>query len=299
MVLFGIAGCFIGMAFSYFNGTITTLEKRYKIPTKTSGIITVGNDISTTLSCAFLGYYAGRGHRPKYVALGKSLIPCFSLSSNLPLYVILFLFSLPIHRSVFSFLSFSMILSPPSSFTLYLYVFVHFLLHDSFSSNFLFLFQGLLILAIFCLLMASPHFIYGAGEDAIKLTHEYLNTSVFNATQEDPTLCQSRLPDCVQTASQWAPIILLFVAQFISGIGCSLFYTLGLSYMDDNSTKSKSPAMLSKFPNLFLLSLSSLFSLFHRLVCFSAHVGSSVWLLLGIRLPTFLHRSAAEAAYQQ
>lgn len=71
MVLFGIAGSFIGMAFSYFNGTITTLEKRYKIPTKTSGIISVGNDISTTLTCAFLGYYAGRGHRPRYIALGR------------------------------------------------------------------------------------------------------------------------------------------------------------------------------------------------------------------------------------
>lgn len=44
----------------------------------------------------------------------------------------------------------------------------------------------------------------------------------------------------------FAPQLLLFVAQFISGIGGSLYYTLGVSYMDDNTKKSKTPALLSK-----------------------------------------------------
>lgn len=71
VILYGLAGCVMTMTFAYFNGTITTLEKRYKIPTKVSGIISVGNDISTMLTAALLGYYAGNGHRPRWMGIGE------------------------------------------------------------------------------------------------------------------------------------------------------------------------------------------------------------------------------------
>uniref|UniRef100_A0A170VWQ2 Organic anion transporting polypeptide 58da n=1 Tax=Triatoma infestans TaxID=30076 RepID=A0A170VWQ2_TRIIF len=47
--LYGLLGCIFSAAYSYFNGIITTLEKRFRIPSKTMGVITVGNDISTLL----------------------------------------------------------------------------------------------------------------------------------------------------------------------------------------------------------------------------------------------------------
>ncbi|XP_068147803.1 solute carrier organic anion transporter family member 74D-like [Drosophila tropicalis] len=175
MVLYGIAGCFMAMAFSYSNGTITTLEKRFKIPTKISGLISVGNDISSVFSSAFLAYYAGRGHRPRWIAV------------------------------------------------------------------------GLLFMFVFCLMTALPHFLYGAGEDALKLTQhsDILNSSKANA--EDLMLChRNSSSQCeMKETSASVPIILLFMAQFISGIGGALFFTLGLPYMDDNSLKSKTPSMLS------------------------------------------------------
>ncbi|EDW01467.1 GH20434 [Drosophila grimshawi] len=207
VVVYGIAGCFIAMAFSYFNGTITTLEKRYGIPTRTSGLISVGSDISTTLTSGFLGYYTGRKHRPRYIAL------------------------------------------------------------------------GLVILAVFCLLMATPHFIYGSGEDALKLTREYMSTGYLNATQEDRTLCQNAHPSCVQDVSHWTPIFLLFFAQFISGIGCSLFYTLGLSYMDDNSSKSRTPAMLSW--SAFLRMLGPAFGYSLASVCLRLYIDPQLEPLIG------------------
>ncbi|KAH8269635.1 hypothetical protein KR018_010959 [Drosophila ironensis] len=175
VILYGFAGCVLAMTFAYFNGTITTLEKRYKIPTKISGIISVGNDISTMLTAAILGYYAGNGHRPRWMGI------------------------------------------------------------------------GLLTIVAFCLLTSSLHFIYGAGEDALKLTREFGQVNETVARQEqDQKLCQSRAAGCVQEeVGQWVPQVFLFVAQLISGVGQALFYTLGIAYMDDNGTKSKTPAMLS------------------------------------------------------
>jgi hypothetical protein len=45
--------------------------------------------------------------------------------------------------------------------------------------------------------------------------------------------------------SIWPPTI-LFLANFVAGIGGSLYYTLGVSYMDDNIQKAKTPALISK-----------------------------------------------------
>lgn len=71
VLLYGIIGCVYGSSYAYFNGTITTLEKRYKIPSRNTGIISVGNDISTLLVSAVLSYYAGKGHRPRWMAMGE------------------------------------------------------------------------------------------------------------------------------------------------------------------------------------------------------------------------------------
>lgn len=38
IVLIGITSCLISSTFSYFGGTITTIEKRFKISNKTTGI---------------------------------------------------------------------------------------------------------------------------------------------------------------------------------------------------------------------------------------------------------------------
>ncbi|XP_017090680.2 solute carrier organic anion transporter family member 74D [Drosophila bipectinata] len=174
VIVYGIASCFMAMAFTYYTGTITTLEKRFNIPTKISGFITVGNDISTVFTSAILSYYASRGHRPRWVAL------------------------------------------------------------------------GLIIMALFCVLMLLPHVFYGPGEEALKWTKEYGGQeSLLNHTTKDENLCYEKDFDCVQDTSDYMPIVMFFVAQFIGGIGCSLYYAPGLAYMDDNSDRAKTPAMLS------------------------------------------------------
>uniref|UniRef100_A0A1B0EYU4 Solute carrier organic anion transporter family member n=1 Tax=Phlebotomus papatasi TaxID=29031 RepID=A0A1B0EYU4_PHLPP len=51
--------------------------------------------------------------------------------------------------------------------------------------------------------------------------------------------------ECETEEGNLMPQIILFLAQLISGIGSSLYYTLGVSYMDDNVKKSKTPALIS------------------------------------------------------
>ncbi|XP_016996788.2 solute carrier organic anion transporter family member 74D [Drosophila takahashii] len=181
VLLYGIVGCIFSMTYAYFNGTITTIEKRFKIPSKNTGIISVGNDISQTLVSAVLAYYAGKGHRPRWIGFGLLTIVCF------------------------------------------------------------------------CVLTTAPHFLYGPGEDALALTSEFGGMPDENATMEaieeqrSKTLCRLNGggAECEVGEGNFAPQLLLFVAQFISGIGGSLYYTLGVSYMDDNTKKSKTPALLS------------------------------------------------------
>ncbi|KAL5285654.1 hypothetical protein ACFFRR_007384 [Megaselia abdita] len=179
VVLYGIVGCTFAMSYAYFNGTITTIEKRFKIPSRNTGIISVGNDISQLILAAILSYYAGKGHRPRWIGF------------------------------------------------------------------------GLLTIVAFCLLTALPHFLYGPGEDSLKLTMEYGADLIMNGTQEAiekehaKYLCREKGQGCQKSEGNFAPQVVLFTAQFISGIGGSLYYTLGTSYMDDNTQKSKTPALLS------------------------------------------------------
>lgn len=176
--LYGLLGCIFSAAFSYFNGTITTLEKRFKIPSRTTGIITVGNDISQLFVSVVLTYYVGKRHRPRWIAV------------------------------------------------------------------------GIYTVVLFCLMNALPHFLYGPGEDAFGLTYEYGGSRGLNnltqGSQDRQRLCQAEShKKCDSTSGSLAPQVILFLAQLISGVGGSLYYTLGVSYMDDNIKKSKTPVLIS------------------------------------------------------
>ncbi|XP_023288345.1 solute carrier organic anion transporter family member 2A1-like [Orussus abietinus] len=180
--LYGILGCIFSASYAYFNGTITTIEKRFKIPSKTTGIISVGNDISQLFVSVVLSYYAGRGHRPRWIAV------------------------------------------------------------------------GIYTVVLFCCLTMLPHFLYGPGEDALSLTEEYGTRFAVPANdsltpdKHRKFLCRddkNRDKECEEADGNLAPQVLLFIAQLVSGIGGSLYYTLGVSYMDDNIQKSKTPALIS------------------------------------------------------
>ncbi|KAL0126170.1 hypothetical protein PUN28_004945 [Cardiocondyla obscurior] len=179
IAVYGLLGTVQAMAFIYIIVTLTTLEKRFKIPSRTTGIILSGNEISQILSL-ILTYYGGSSHRPRWIAVGVGLS------------------------------------------------------------------------ALSCLVLALPHFIYGPGKDALALTKEYLDHTLLNVTTassdlaicprtDEPELCDA---DAKQSIS-YLPRLLVFISQFILGIGTTLYYGLGQTYLDDNTKKKNSPMLLS------------------------------------------------------
>lgn len=99
-----------------------------------------------------------------------------------------------------------------------------------------------------------PHFLYGPGKDALSLTKEFggkiesTDNSTVISDKHRKFLClgkDNRSQECEVTDGDFAPQAFLFIAQLVSGVGGSLYYTLGVSYMDDNIQKSKTPALIS------------------------------------------------------
>ena len=43
------------------------------------------------------------------------------------------------------------------------------------------------------------------------------------------------------------PIIIIFISQFVSGIGTILFFSLGGPYLDDSSKKENMPMVFGKY----------------------------------------------------
>lgn len=56
--LYGLLGCFNAATYAYFNGTITSLEKRFRISSRTTGncILPVTSSASELLICAFASF---------------------------------------------------------------------------------------------------------------------------------------------------------------------------------------------------------------------------------------------------
>lgn len=50
----------------------------------------------------------------------------------------------------------------------------------------------------------------------------------------------------LSTFSSFAPLIIIFLSQFVAGIGNLLFFSLGGPYLDDNSSRANMPRVLGK-----------------------------------------------------
>ncbi|XP_061402165.1 solute carrier organic anion transporter family member 74D [Musca vetustissima] len=186
MAVYGLMGTIQAMSYMYFVVTLTTIEKRFKIPSQTTGIILSGNEISQILLSLILSYIGGQRNRPRWIA------------------------------------------------------------------------SGIVFCGISCYILALPHFIYGAGHDVLQYTKEYYDweggdnatsstMSLVNATiKNSQQLCGVlKTPQECESLLSILPLVLIFLSQFVLGIGNTLYYSLGQSYLDDNTKKTNTPLMLS------------------------------------------------------
>uniref|UniRef100_A0A182JNE0 Solute carrier organic anion transporter family member n=1 Tax=Anopheles christyi TaxID=43041 RepID=A0A182JNE0_9DIPT len=186
IVVYGFLGTVQAMAYIYFVITLTTLEKRFKIPSSTTGIILSGNEISQILLSLILSYVGGHRNRPRWIA------------------------------------------------------------------------WGVVFCALSCFILALPHFIYGAGDEALQLTKEYIrereedearirthqNYTIMVKSTNRLCMDTSSPKECLETISV-VPLVLIFLSQFVLGIGNTLYYSLGQTYLDDNTKKTNTPLMLA------------------------------------------------------
>ncbi|XP_067623989.1 solute carrier organic anion transporter family member 1A1 isoform X2 [Eurosta solidaginis] len=94
---------------------------------------------------------------------------------------------------------------------------------------------SIIIQSIVCMIAVIPTII-GFSKGAT-VTPSSINLSLCSIATEKLTLT-------VQQA-QLSTLILLFVLQFVLGLGSLAFYTIGLTYLDDNSPSIDSPAVLA------------------------------------------------------
>ncbi|KAL0901901.1 hypothetical protein ABMA27_007050 [Loxostege sticticalis] len=67
MVVFLSGWVLQGMFLTYFVSVTTTIEKLFKIESKTTGLLLAATEIGQICTALFLTYLAGRGHRPRWI----------------------------------------------------------------------------------------------------------------------------------------------------------------------------------------------------------------------------------------
>lgn len=111
---------------------------------------------------------------------------------------------------------------------------------------------GVGLSALSCFVLALPHFIYGPGKDALALTKEYLDQTLLNMTHKHDLMTCPRMDQPEQCDAEvmssigLLPRLFVFISQFILGIGTTLYYGLGQTYLDDNTKKKNTPMLLGK-----------------------------------------------------
>ncbi|XP_064109422.1 solute carrier organic anion transporter family member 74D-like isoform X1 [Macrobrachium nipponense] len=70
LAAFSLAAFAQGIFFTYSTGTLTTVERRFKLPSSVSGFISTGNDVLQVFLSLPLAFVAGYGHRPRWLSGG-------------------------------------------------------------------------------------------------------------------------------------------------------------------------------------------------------------------------------------
>lgn len=87
MVIFLIAYVLQGCYFTYFVSVITTIEKLFHIKSATIALLLNFSEVGQICTSLILTYFAGRGHRPRWIACGMFLFALAAFGSVSPHFI--------------------------------------------------------------------------------------------------------------------------------------------------------------------------------------------------------------------
>ncbi|CAG9805493.1 unnamed protein product [Chironomus riparius] len=87
MVVFLLAYILQGCYFTYFVSVITTIEKLFQVKSAIIALLLNFSEVGQIATSLFLTYFAGRGHRPRWIACGMLLFSIAAFGSVLPHFI--------------------------------------------------------------------------------------------------------------------------------------------------------------------------------------------------------------------
>lgn len=78
---------FLWSSMTYFVSIITTIEKLFQIKSKTTGLLLSASEMGQISTAMLLTYFAGRGHRPRWIACGMVLFSVAAFACALPHFI--------------------------------------------------------------------------------------------------------------------------------------------------------------------------------------------------------------------
>nr|XP_027227481.1 solute carrier organic anion transporter family member 2A1-like [Penaeus vannamei] len=114
---------------------------------------------------------------------------------------------------------------------------------------------GVMFAAVSCFMALLPHLLYGPGQEAIDLAEASSSAATSLLANVSDAVTQKRKKNdlcfspyestCTgedaENYSYYGAVIIFFVSQFFVGIAISVFFTIGVTYLDDNISKKTYP----------------------------------------------------------
>lgn len=141
---------------------------------------------------------------------------------------------------------------------------------------------GVLFSGAASLLVVAPHFIYG---QATAITNVTRSLDVCS-TSPDSVMPTMNPEDSCDDTTQIGPMIYIFMSQFVSGIGTTLFSILGITYLDDNVKRKQTPMLIGLMSALRLI--GPVFGYGLAAICMRIYVNLSETTTLKPRDPSWI-----------